>query len=81
MYIANLRVTYETASHDVLSRMTLDDDAKDQLYRALMAQDNIEEVVILQTCNRFEVFFSGKGEEKGTVQARKVILNTFGANT
>ncbi|MCK5414813.1 MAG: glutamyl-tRNA reductase [Thermoplasmata archaeon] len=81
MYIANLRVTYETASHDVLSRMTLDDDAKDQLYRALMAQDNIEEVVILQTCNRFEVFFSGKGEEKGMPQARKVILNTFGANT
>jgi len=81
MYIANLRVTYETASHDVLSRMTLDDDAKEHLYKALVAQDNIDEVVILQTCNRFEVFFSGKGEEKGTVQARKVILNTFGANT
>ena len=59
MYIANVRVTYETASHDVLSRMTLDDEAKERLYRALLAQDNIEEVVILQTCNRFEVFFSG----------------------
>jgi glutamyl-tRNA reductase len=81
MYIANLRVTYETTSHDVLSRMTLDDDGKEQLYKALLAQENIEEVVILQTCNRFEVFFSGKGEEKGMPQARKVILNTFGANT
>lgn len=81
MYIANLRVTYETASHDVLSRMTLDDDANENLYRALLEQDNIEEVVILQTCNRFEVFFSGKGEEKGTPQARRVILNTFGATT
>jgi glutamyl-tRNA reductase len=81
MYIANLRVTYETASHDVLSRMALDDDGKEHLYKALLAHDNIDEVVILQTCNRFEVFFSGKGEEKGTPQARKVILNTFGANT
>jgi glutamyl-tRNA reductase len=81
MYIANLRVTYETASHDVLSRMALDEKGKEELYLALLAQDNIDEVVILQTCNRFEVFFSGKGEEKGTPQARKVILNTFGANT
>ncbi len=81
MYIANLRVTYETASHDVLSRMALDEDSMSELYKALLTQDNIDEVVILQTCNRFEVFFSGKGEEKGRVQARKVILNTFGAHT
>lgn len=81
MYIANLRITYETASHDVLSRMALNVDSLNDLYRALLTQDNIEEVVILQTCNRFEVFFSGKGEEMGRVQARKVILNTFGANT
>ena len=81
MFIANLRITYETAAHDVLSRMALDVDSMNELYLALLAQDNIEEVVILQTCNRFEVFFSGKGEEKGKVQARKVILNTFGANT
>ncbi|MCK4969278.1 MAG: hypothetical protein KAS77_02075, partial [Thermoplasmata archaeon] len=81
MYIANLRITYETASHDVLSRMALNVDSLTDLYRALLTQDNIEEVVILQTCNRFEIFFSGKGEEKGRVQARKVILNTFGANT
>ena len=79
MYIANLRVTYETASHEVLSHMTLNDEYKDHLYQALLAPENINEVVILQTCNRFEVFYSGKGEEKGTAQARKIMLNTFGA--
>ncbi|NOQ54614.1 MAG: glutamyl-tRNA reductase [Thermoplasmata archaeon] len=81
MYIANLRITYETASHDVLSMIALNEDSMNVLYRTLLTQDNIEEVVILQTCNRFEVFFSGKGEGKGRVQARKVILNTFGAHT
>jgi glutamyl-tRNA reductase len=81
MYLANLRVTYETASHDVISRMTQTEDEREALYKALLSEDNIDEAVILQTCNRFEVFYSGKGEEKGSVKARKVILNTFGAQT
>jgi glutamyl-tRNA reductase len=79
MYIANIRTTFQEAPHDVLSQMTQTESDLGEMYLKFLAQGNIEEVVILQTCNRFEVFYSGKGEEKGVEQARKVMLDRFGA--
>ncbi len=81
MYIANIRITFKTAPHDEISRLALVDSEKRKLYETLLTQENINEVVIVQTCNRFEVYFSGKGESNGMIQAHKVLLDWFGAST
>ena len=72
MYISNIRITFKTAPHDVISRLALVGSDKDKLYEALLAQENIDEVVIVQTCNRFEVYYAGKIELEGKTKIRKV---------
>ena len=81
MYIANIRVTFKTAPHEEISHMILLDSNKRKLYEALLAQNNISEVIIIQTCNRFEIYIAGTGESEGIAQARKILLNWFGAYT
>ena len=81
MYISNIRITFKTAPHDVISRLALVGSDKDKLYEALLAQENIDEVVIVQTCNRFEVYYAGKVELEGKTKIRKVFLDWFGAST
>jgi glutamyl-tRNA reductase len=81
MYISNIRITFKTAPHDVISRLALVGADKDKLYEALLEQENIDEVVIVQTCNRFEVYYAGKIESEGKTKIRKVFLDWFGAST
>ena len=81
MYIANIRVTHKTAPHDEISHLTLIKSDKRRLCETLLAQENIDEVIIVQTCNRFEVYFAGEKETEGKTRARKVILDWFGAST
>jgi len=80
MYIANIRVTHNTAPHDVLDRLVFDEIQMKGFYEEFLRLDNIDEALLLQTCNRFEVYFSGKDEGKGKIQARKFILNYFDAS-
>jgi len=81
MYIANIRVTHKTAPHDEISHLALIKSDKRRLCETLLAQENIDEVIIVQTCNRFEVYFAGEKETEGKTRARKVILDWFGAST
>lgn len=81
MYIANIRVTHKTAPHDEISHLALIKSDKRRLCETLLAQENIDEVIIVQTCNRFEVYFAGEKETDGKTRARKVILDWFGAST
>ena len=37
--------------------------------------------IVLQTCNRFEVYFSGTKESEGRAEAKKVLLDWFGPQT
>ncbi|MCJ2563077.1 MAG: glutamyl-tRNA reductase [Candidatus Thermoplasmatota archaeon] len=78
MYVANLRVTHKTAPIEVIDRMILTESKKREICEALLAQNDIEESVVLQTCNRFELYISGKKEEEGKAQARKTMLDWFG---
>lgn len=79
MYIANIRVTHKEAPHDEIDRMIIPDTKKQEFYKALLKCPNVEEAVLLQTCNRFEVYFSGTEEEEGMAEAKKAILDWFGA--
>ena len=81
MYIANIRITFKTAPHDEISHLTILEPDRHKLCERFLLQKNINEVVIVQTCNRFEVYFAGKGAPKGETQARKVMLDWFGAST
>lgn len=80
MYIANLRVTHKKGAHEVLDRMALTDSALDDLYDTLLGKSDIDEAVVLTTCNRFEIFHSGNNG-RGEAQAKKVVLDNFGAAT
>jgi glutamyl-tRNA reductase len=79
MYIANLRVTHKNTPHDEIDRMILRDSKKEEFYRFLLKCPNIEEVVVLQTCNRFEVYFSGTKEKEGRIEAKEALLDWYGA--
>jgi len=78
MYIANYKVTHRTAPATVLSSMALTEGEKHALYKDLLEHEHIDEAVILQTCNRFEVYVSGKGETEGRVAASEILISRFG---
>ena len=78
MYIANLSISYKNPPTGFPDRFALQDSAKKDLYRKLLDQNNIKGAIILQTCNRFEVYFTDDTEARGIEQAKSVILNAFG---
>jgi glutamyl-tRNA reductase len=78
MYIANYRVTHRDAAHEEIDRLNIPNSKRIDFYKAMLECPNVEEVVLLQTCNRFEVYFSGDEEETGKTEAEKVILDWFG---
>ncbi len=80
MYIANIKVSHKTAPHKVIDRLSLAEKDKYDFYRTLLRQDEIAEAILLQTCNRFEVYFCGKKEDIGKGRARKFMLDWFGAD-
>ncbi|MFQ5883526.1 MAG: glutamyl-tRNA reductase [Thermoplasmata archaeon] len=80
MYIANLRVTHTTAPIEVIDRMILTESKKREICETLLSRSDIEESIVLQTCNRFELYISGKEEAEGKAQARKIMLDWFGAH-
>lgn len=81
MYIANLRVTHKNTPHEEIDRMILSESKKNEFYKDLLKCSNVEEAIVLQTCNRFEVYFSGTKEEEGRAEAKSVLLNWFGAQS
>ena len=78
MYLANISIDYKNPPSGFLDRFALQDTAKLKLYKELMGQENIEAVITLQTCNRFEIYFTDKSETAGIEQAKKVLINQFG---
>ncbi|MFH1328546.1 MAG: glutamyl-tRNA reductase, partial [Candidatus Bathyarchaeota archaeon] len=58
--------------------MNLRESEKHDFCESLKSQSSIDEVVLLQTCNRFEVYLSGSGVQQGIAHAQKVMLERFG---
>jgi len=58
--------------------MNLHESEKRDFCESLKSQSSIDEVLLLQTCNRFEIYFAGSGVQQGIAQAQKVMLERFG---
>lgn len=56
--IVNARVTYRNAPIHLLEKFTFKDI--DSAHKAFLERDGFDECVVLQTCNRVEVFVAGK---------------------
>jgi glutamyl-tRNA reductase len=80
MYIANIRVTHSDSAHEEIDKMIIPENKKEEFYKTMLNCPNVEEVVLLQTCNRFEVYFSGSEENEGRAEAKKALLDWFGAD-
>ena len=56
MSILAMSVSHKTAPVDVLARFALDPTASTKLVDALLASEHIDEVILLSTCNRTEIY-------------------------
>lgn len=56
MSILVVSVSHKTAPMELLSRLTLDGPAVTKLLGALVADEHVDEAVVLSTCNRTEVY-------------------------
>jgi glutamyl-tRNA reductase len=81
VYIANLRVTHKDTPHEKIDGMILPESKKNEFYKFLLKCPNVEEAIVLQTCNRFEVYFSGTKEKEGRAEAKEALLDWFGEGT
>ena len=80
MYIANISISHKNPPYGFPDRFALRETAKRDLYKDLIAHDNINGALILQTCNRFEVYFTDNSDTDGIEQAKEVIISRFGAD-
>jgi glutamyl-tRNA reductase len=63
VHIVNARITYRNAPIHMLEKFTFKDI--DGAHRAFLKNAGFEECVILQTCNRVEVFAAAKNPDEG----------------
>jgi glutamyl-tRNA reductase len=62
LHVLNARVTYRNAPIHLLEKFTFKD--LDYAYKTLLGKDALKECVIIQTCNRVEVFATGKNSDE-----------------
>jgi glutamyl-tRNA reductase len=78
MYVANIRATHETAPHHILSGMTLSEEQHLKFMEEFLNLEEVNEALLLQTCNRFEIYYSGHDVNVGSRNAHEYFLKTFG---
>jgi hypothetical protein len=54
--ILAVSISHKTTSVEVLSRLAMDGSAAAKLSDAIIASEHVDEVVVLSTCNRTEVY-------------------------
>ena len=64
--IINARVTFRKSPIHVLERFSLGD--AENAYRSFRDHTDLSECVILQTCNRVEIFGSGQESDKEKIK-------------
>lgn len=80
MYIANVRVTHKEVTQEVLDRLSITESGMLSFYQRLVELPNVDEALLIQTCNRFEIYFSGKEEKQGISEVKKFMLDNYGAD-
>ncbi len=80
MYIASIKVTFETTDQKILDTLHIPESKLEDFYKELLSTDGISEAVVVQTCNRFEIYYSGDDEDTGKAQMRKFMMERYGAS-
>ena len=80
MYIANIRITHNEVPQEVLDRLSITRSQLSDFYNDLLSLPNVEGALVLQTCNRFEIYFTGKNEKPGISEVKKFMLDKYGAD-
>ena len=78
MYIASLIITHKNAPKEMLDNISMMECETHEFYKDLLTKSNISEALILQTCNRFEIYISGKQDDIGIKQAIMSMTKKFG---
>ena len=78
MYLASISIDYKNPPIGFPGRFALTESDKLNLHKMLLSQENIDAVIIIQTCNRFEIYFTDNTESEGIHQAKNVLLRRFG---
>ncbi|MGB8698777.1 MAG: glutamyl-tRNA reductase [Thermosynechococcaceae cyanobacterium] len=65
MNIAVVGLSHKTAPVEIREKLSVPDDAKEQAIAQLRSYPHLEEVAILSTCNRLEVYVIAKETENG----------------
>ena len=78
MYLASISIDYKNPPVGFPDRFYLSESDKLDLHKMLLSQKNINAVIIIQTCNRFEINFTDDTESEGINQAKNVLLTRFG---
>ena len=78
MYVANIRATHKTAPHHILSEMNLSEEQLKEFLKKFLALEEVNEAILLQTCNRFEIYYSGHDVTIGSENAHSLFQETFG---
>ncbi|MCK5104651.1 MAG: hypothetical protein KAR17_17625, partial [Cyclobacteriaceae bacterium] len=78
MYIASLIITHKNAPKEMLDNISMIERETHEFYKDLLNNSDITEALVLQTCNRFEIYFSGKQEDVGIKQATMSMTKKFG---
>jgi glutamyl-tRNA reductase len=65
MNIAVVGLSHKTAPVEIREKLSVPDDAKERAIRQLKGYPHLEEVAILSTCNRLEVYVIAKETENG----------------
>jgi glutamyl-tRNA reductase len=77
-HIINVRITHKTARVPLMEAVAFKD--KPQGYAELKAIENVEECLILQTCNRIELFLVAEETENTAKTVKEYFANRAGQN-
>lgn len=79
MGILLLSISHKTASAQVRGLFAYNEQQQQHILERLIASPDIDEAVILSTCNRTELYCSGSSEKEAFRQMEKVLLEETGA--
>jgi glutamyl-tRNA reductase len=80
MAVLTLGVSFRRAPIDLLERLAFTDDDLTKGYRLAADIEEIDEAVILSTCNRVEIYASVPGYHAGFMALRRLLTETRGVD-
>jgi glutamyl-tRNA reductase len=77
-HVVNVRITHKTARVPLMEAVSFKD--KEEALAAVRSLENVEECIILQTCNRIEIYIVAEETESVAKVAKDYLAKRAGAN-